>query len=77
MRGGRGVGRDLCGRRHALTQVECLLPDTHYPGAHYALDGTTWHDGLCQGCHGDGTRDGAVCGDCNGGGFSLVELGES
>ncbi|WP_129839925.1 hypothetical protein [Streptomyces sp. RFCAC02] len=55
--------------------MECVLPDTHYPGPHHALDGTTWHDGLCPRCHGSGSRDGAACGDCGGGGFALLDLG--
>ncbi|MEB8338411.1 hypothetical protein [Streptomyces endophyticus] len=50
-----------------------MLPDTHYPRPHHALDGTTWHDGLCGACHGTGEREGEVCGDCRGGGFSLLE----
>ncbi|MHB9755942.1 hypothetical protein ACYBSK_16335 [Streptomyces sp. BYX5S] len=66
-------GRDLCVRRHPDTQVECVLADTHYPGPHHALDGTTWHDGLCRACHGDGRGEGAVCGECGGGGFCLLE----
>ncbi|MFI5663481.1 hypothetical protein [Streptomyces sp. NPDC051684] len=69
----RQSGRDLCVRRHPDTQVECVLPDTHYPGPHHALDGTTWHDGLCDECHGSGRREGEVCGGCRGGGFRLLE----
>ncbi|WP_436789015.1 hypothetical protein [Yinghuangia sp. YIM S10712] len=56
--------------------MECLLPDTHYPAPHYALDGTTWHDALCGVCHGSGSRDEDVCGNCGGGGFALLELSE-
>lgn len=56
--------------------MECVLPDTHYPRPHYALDGTTWDDGLCPECHGSGVRDGEACGTCGGGGFALLELGE-
>ncbi|MGI5167286.1 hypothetical protein ACQEU3_23360 [Spirillospora sp. CA-253888] len=69
------MGKDLCGRRHARTGEECVLPDAHYPGPHYSLDGTAWHDGLCRMCHGDGRREGATCPDCGGSGFSLLELG--
>ncbi|RAJ91844.1 hypothetical protein K377_00613 [Streptomyces sp. PsTaAH-137] len=61
-------------RRHPETQVECVLPDTHYPRPHYALDGTAWHDGLCGACHGSGSRDGEVCDSCRGGGFCLLEI---
>ncbi|MBO1334538.1 hypothetical protein [Streptomyces sp. VRA16 Mangrove soil] len=62
-------------RRHPETQVECVLADTHYPRPHYALDGTTWHDGLCGACHGSGSRDGGtVCASCNGVGFCLLEI---
>ncbi|UGQ12212.1 hypothetical protein LO772_00950 [Yinghuangia sp. ASG 101] len=69
-------GEDLCGRLHARTKVECVLPDTHYPRPHYALDGTAWHDALCGTCHGGGTRDGDACADCGGVGFALLELSE-
>ncbi|WP_419999639.1 hypothetical protein [Streptomyces boninensis] len=66
-------GTDLCGRRQAITQVECYLPDTHYPHPHAAIDGTVWHDALCHGCHGSGWEENAICGVCNGGGFALLE----
>lgn len=68
----RRPGRDLCQRRHALTQVECVLPDTHYPRPHLSLDGSTWHDGLCSECHGDGVSKETVCVTCNGVGFAVV-----
>jgi hypothetical protein len=71
--GWRRPGRDLCLRRHAFTQVECVLADTHYPEPHLALDGTLWHDGLCGECHGDGVSGGAPCGTCKGVGFAVVD----
>ena len=51
----RGIGKDLCGRVHAVTGVECYLPDTHFPHPHRSLDGDSWHDGLCTTCAGGGT----------------------
>jgi DnaJ-class molecular chaperone len=69
----RRPGSDLCGRRHAVTGMECCLADTHYPRAHVGLDGSTWHDGLCDKCRGGGESDSQTCDKCNGTGFTLVD----
>ena len=53
------MGVDLCGRVHAITGIECYLPDTHYPRPHHSLTGESWHDGLCTHCAGAGTQAGA------------------
>ena len=70
----RGVGKDLCGRVHGVTGMECCLPDTHYPRPHQSLDGESWHDGLCSKCAGGGTWNGTTCDRCNAAGFEPVEL---
>lgn len=66
-------GRDMCRRRQAFTQAECVLADTHYPQPHLALDGSLWHDGLCGECHGAGLHGDALCGSCQGVGFAVVD----
>lgn len=71
----RRVGQDLCRRQHAVTGIECCLPDTHYPRAHQALDGSSWHDGLCDKCRGGGTSGSGTCDRCNGVGFTLIDPG--
>jgi hypothetical protein len=70
----RGVGKDLCGRVHGVTGVECVLADTHFPRPHQSLDGETWHDGLCSKCAGGGTHHDYICDRCNGAGFEPIEL---
>ena len=70
----RGVGRDLCGRVHAVLGVECYLADTHYPSPHESLEGESWDDGLCSKCAGGGVLAGYTCDRCNGAGFEPVEL---
>ncbi|MEV0287595.1 hypothetical protein AB0H36_26070 [Kribbella sp. NPDC050820] len=72
----RGVGKDVCGRVHAITGVECYLPDTHYPNPHHSIEGDSWHDGLCSRCAGGGTDTDAdaVCPRCNGTAFEPVAL---
>lgn len=72
----RRPGRDLCGRIHPSTRAECALPDTHYPHPHRSLTDESWHDALCVTCHGNGGEDGVACDTCNGGGFSLITLGD-
>ncbi|TCC05437.1 hypothetical protein [Kribbella soli] len=81
----RGLGKDLCGRVHALTGTECYLPDTHYPRPHQALSGDSWHDGLCTQCAGSGvqsemqsgTRSDFLCPTCNGTAFEPLTLPET
>jgi len=70
----RGVGKDLCGRVHAVTGVECYLADAHYPRPHQSLDGDSWHDGLCSKCTGAGSWRDFICDRCNGAGFEPIEL---
>jgi len=70
----RGVGKDLCGRVHAVTGVECYLADTHYPRPHLSMEGESWHDGLCSKCVGAGHWSDLTCDRCNGAGFEPVEL---
>jgi hypothetical protein len=70
----RGLGTDLCGRVHALTDAECYLPDTHYPRPHHALSGESWHDGLCTQCAGSGIQAGGLCSACNGTAFEPLTL---
>ncbi|GAB2658585.1 hypothetical protein GCM10009743_38510 [Kribbella swartbergensis] len=70
----RGVGKDLCGRVHAVTGVECYLPDTHYPSPHQSIEGDSWHDGLCSKCAGGGTWNDTTCDRCNGAAFEPVTL---
>lgn len=70
----RGQGKDLCGRVHGVTGIECVLPDTHFPHPHHSLDGETWHDGLCSRCAGGGTHDHTTCDRCNGTGFEPIAL---
>ncbi|MEU8226516.1 hypothetical protein [Kribbella sp. NPDC048915] len=70
----RGLGKDLCGRVHALTGAECYLPDTHYPRPHHALSGESWHDGLCTRCAGSGLYADALCPTCNGTAFEPLTL---
>ncbi|TDD25459.1 hypothetical protein E1218_14875 [Kribbella turkmenica] len=70
----RGVGKDLCGRVHAVTGVECYLADTHYPAPHQSLDGDSWHDGLCSKCAGGGIIHGLPCDRCNTTGVEPVAL---
>ena len=70
----RGLGKDLCGRVHALTGAECYLPDTHYPRPHQALTGDSWHDGLCTQCAGSGLYADALCPACNGTAFEPLTL---
>ncbi|MET9272753.1 hypothetical protein [Kribbella sp. NPDC003557] len=70
----RGLGKDLCGRVHALTGVECYLPDTHYPRPHQALSGDSWHDGLCTQCAGSGLQTDILCPACNGTAFEPLTL---
>ncbi|MFF0340656.1 hypothetical protein [Kribbella sp. NPDC004875] len=73
----RGLGKDLCGRVHALTGAECYLPDTHYPRPHHSLSGESWHDGLCTRCSGSGLVDDALCPSCNGTAFEPLTLPET
>ncbi|WP_328521802.1 hypothetical protein [Kribbella sp. NBC_00359] len=70
----RGMGVDLCGRVHAITGIECYLPDTHYPRPHHSLTGESWHDGLCTHCAGAGTQAGTPCPHCNGTAFEPITL---
>ena len=65
----RGIGKDLCGRVHAITGAECYLPDTHYPRPHHSLTEESWHDGLCTTCAGAGTQADTLCPSCNGTAF--------
>ncbi|NIK60476.1 hypothetical protein [Kribbella shirazensis] len=73
----RGLGKDLCGRVHALTGAECYLPDTHYPRPHQALSGDSWHDGLCTRCAGSGLHADTLCPSCNGTAFEPLTLPET
>ena len=70
----RGMGTDLCGRVHAITGIECYLPDTHYPRPHHSLTGESWHDGLCTQCAGAGTQADTTCSRCNGTAFEPLIL---
>ncbi|TCC33374.1 hypothetical protein [Kribbella sindirgiensis] len=78
----RGLGKDLCGRVHAVTGLECYLPDTHYPQPHQALFGGSWHDGLCTRCAGSGVQSEVqagvrfefLCAACNGTAFEPLTL---
>ena len=73
----RGMGKDLCGRVHAVTGAECYLPDTHYPRPHQALSGDSWHDGLCTECAGSGLVSDILCPSCNGTAFEPLTLPET
>ena len=73
----RGLGKDLCGRVHAVTGAECYLPDTHYPRPHHALSGDSWHDGLCSRCAGSGWATDTLCPSCNGTAFEPLTLPET
>ena len=73
----RGLGKDLCGRVHALTDAECYLPDTHFPRPHQSLSGESWHDGLCTLCAGSGIHDNTLCPTCNGTAFEPLTLPDS
>ncbi|MEV5962520.1 hypothetical protein AB0L70_12205 [Kribbella sp. NPDC051952] len=70
----RGSGKDICGRVHAITGIECYLPDTHFPRPHHSLTGESWHDGLCTQCAGSGIHADALCPRCNGTAFEPIAL---
>lgn len=70
---GRGSGKDVCGRVHAVIGSECYLPDAHYPWPHQSVEGESWHDGLCSKCAGSGSHDGSTCDRCNGAAFEPIE----
>ena len=74
---GRGMGTDLRGPVHAITGIECYLPDTRYPRPHHSLTGESWHGGLCTQCAGAGVHADTICSRCNGAAFEPLALPDS